>query len=123
MMITTQQMYWLTRLDGIVITLGVFIVVGVIAAIILYIVGVTACDIDDESCQKTWRIATRLLYAVSLAVVIWIFIPTTKEMAAIIVIPKIVNNEKVQDAGNKLYDLAVEWLEALKPEKNTNEAK
>lgn len=46
------------------------------------------------------------------------FIPSTKEMAAIIVLPKIVNNEKVQDAGNKLFDLAVEWLEDLKPGKS-----
>ena len=122
-MITTQQMYWLTRLDDIALTLGLFIIGGVIAAIVLYIVGSTAFDIDDDSSKKLQRTATRLLYAVALATVIGIFVPSTKEMAAIIVIPRIVNNEKVQDAGNKLYVLAVEWLDALKPAKDTKESK
>jgi hypothetical protein len=31
------------------------------------------------------------------------------------VVPKIVNSEKLQTAGNKLYELAVEWMEQLKP--------
>jgi hypothetical protein len=36
-------------------------------------------------------------------------------MAAIIIVPKIANSEKVQTAGNKLYELALEWMEALRP--------
>ena len=53
-----------------------------------------------------------------LAVVIQLttaFVPSTKQMAAIIVVPKIANSEKVQTVGNKLYDLAVEWMDELKP--------
>ncbi len=47
------------------------------------------------------------------------FIPSTKQMAAIMIVPKIVNNEKVQTIGNKVYDLAVEWMEELKPNKES----
>ena len=39
-------------------------------------------------------------------------------MAAIIIVPRIVNSEKVQTVGNRLYDLAVEWMDELKPRKN-----
>jgi hypothetical protein len=30
-------------------------------------------------------------------------------------VPKIVNSEKLQTAGNKLYELAVEWMDELRP--------
>ena len=48
-------------------------------------------------------------------------IPTTREMAVILVVPRIANSEKVQQAGNKLYDLAIEWMAELKPNKNNKQ--
>lgn len=36
-------------------------------------------------------------------------------------VPKIANNEKVQAAGNKLYDLAVEWMDELRPRKKAGD--
>ena len=44
-----------------------------------------------------------------------VFVPTSKTVASMYVIPAIVNNEKIQDAGNQLYDLAVSWMEELRP--------
>ena len=44
-----------------------------------------------------------------------IFIPTTKEMCAIKIIPRVVNNEKVQELPEKFVELANEWVEELKP--------
>ena len=41
-------------------------------------------------------------------------IPSTKQLAAIIVIPKIVNNEKVQSVSLNLLDLTNEWLKKQK---------
>ena len=43
------------------------------------------------------------------------FIPTTREAAAIVMVPAIANSEKVQTVGNKLYELAVEWMDELRP--------
>ena len=43
-------------------------------------------------------------------------------MAAIIVVPKIVNNAKIQALPDKLLDFGTEWLEELKPSK-TSEVK
>ena len=52
-----------------------------------------------------------------LMALLWTFTPSTKQMAAIVVVPKIVNSEKVQDVGEKLYGLAVEWMDELHPRK------
>ena len=43
------------------------------------------------------------------------FIPTTKEACAIYLIPKIANNESVQEIGIDIKTLAREWLEELRP--------
>jgi hypothetical protein len=50
-------------------------------------------------------------------------LPTTREMAAILVVPRIANSEKVQTVGNHLYDLAVEWMEELRPAKDSKGGK
>lgn len=38
------------------------------------------------------------------------FIPTTKQMAAIHVVPAIANNERVQNIGNKTLDISEDLL-------------
>ena len=43
------------------------------------------------------------------------FVPTTKEMCAIKLVPMIANDEQVQELPNKVVDLANEWLDELKP--------
>lgn len=49
-----------------------------------------------------------------LFVMIHTFTPTTKQMAAIIVIPSVVNNENVQRFSNGLGELSMLWLQDLK---------
>lgn len=50
-------------------------------------------------------------------VILNILVPDTKQMCAVIIIPKIVNNEKIHDIGDKFYNLAIEWMEELSPAK------
>lgn len=73
------------------------------------------CTMGEE--EQFFPIAKKLLVVMAASLLLLIFIPSTKQMAAIIVVPKIVNSEKVQTIGNKIYDLAVEWMEELKPTK------
>jgi len=47
--------------------------------------------------------------------IIGILIPTSKEMATIIVAPKIINNKSVQKLPQKVIDLAGAWLDELEP--------
>ena len=41
--------------------------------------------------------------------------PTSKEMAAIVVIPKIANSQPLSDIATSIVDLANAWLKELKP--------
>lgn len=48
---------------------------------------------------------------------LYIFAPSSKTIAAMYIIPRIANNEKVIDVGNRIYELAIEWAEDIKPSK------
>ena len=142
-MITTTEMYWLTRLDSVKGTLAEFIPTFLIFAVILttftalmYCLGTFTGNgtfetfsgkTDDELKSvhaRLRRVSARcavaaflLLFASMAAGMLNALLPTTREMAAIVMVPAIVNNEKVQTVGNKLYDLATEWLDELRPKK------
>lgn len=124
-MITPMQMYWLTRLDGFkcVLEAPAFVIAAIA---VVYGVAAIACLLaalewsdegDKRDALRKLKTVGVLSFAAFLLFTLSAFIPTTKEMAAIIIVPKIANSEKVQDAGNRLYDLAVEWMDSLKPEK------
>lgn len=142
-MITTSEMYWLTRLDAIhnlfgeISAISVVIVLcagalGLFLFLLKHFAGNKSYELfshmKDETFEATkarfGRIARGCLFVVFACVATLLLtdathslLPTTKEMAAILIVPKIANNEKVQDCGNRLYDLAVEWMDALKPKK------
>lgn len=111
-MITTTQMYWLVTMDSIVC-------VSAIIAITLGVVLLWIPMVIDVVFPKLATLAIALA-AVAFALVA-AFVPTTRQMAAILVVPKIANSEKVQTVGNKLYDLAVEWMDELRPTKKENQ--
>ena len=115
-MITQTQMYWITRLDPITTLLaGISFITAVVGSTATVVGAAMRFGSLDSDCKNIGRSMAKCgLCALALTVVSVIgkvFVPTTKEMAAILVVPKIVNNEKLQDAGSKLYDLAVEWME------------
>ena len=111
MNITPATMYWITRFDGI----STFLVIGGLFLGISGLICATGSILDNETKIVKCGLCASLLGVIFLAVSI--FVPSTKEMAAILMVPAIANNEKVQDVGNKLYDLTVEWLDEFKPSK------
>ncbi len=121
-MITPTQMYWLTRLDSINNALMTLLVALFIICLILTIVGMALrgdwCDGETgyATGKKLHKTAIWLVCPWLLTLVCFVLTPTTREAAAIVVVPAIANSEKVQNIGNGLYDLCVEWLDALKPE-------
>lgn len=108
-MITTMQMYWLVTLDSIVHASLALVVVSTLATF-------ASVGLATDVKQFFWLpLVTIGMFFLSVAAVT--FVPTTKQAAAIIIVPKIVNNEKVQMVGNQLYDLAVDWMRELRPPK------
>ena len=120
-MITMNQMYWLTRLDHLSDVLTVTCVLLVLSTIGILIAGgiMQDCSFSGETNERGRKFVGKTPFMAAAFVVTLLLnalIPTTKEMAAIIVIPSVLNNEKVQTVGNKLYDLAAEWMDELRPE-------
>jgi hypothetical protein len=64
-----------------------------------------------------WYFIAISVYVFIISFSVAIFTPSTKQMAAILIIPKIANSEKVEKIGNGLYDLAIEWMNELNPSK------
>lgn len=112
-MITHAQMYWLTVLNGIV---GLWVAFAAVSAVVLVVALAYLADNNDH-CPRAKALACAAFTWLILSLTGVALTPTTRQMAAIVVIPKVVNSEKVQTAGNKLYELAVEWMEALRPKR------
>lgn len=118
-MITPTQIYWLTRLDSFNHLTAVLIAVGIVATAMHTIYG-TLNSMEGDADQKILgrkilRRAVRWMVATILLSVTLCLTPTTKEMAAIIVIPRIANSETVQQLGKGIVDLAHQWLVELAP--------
>lgn len=126
-MITGWEIYWFTRLDPLKGIVGTTAVIGLIISVLMFLLYPAFCDIfdyDEEKRKKSLTWTVRLQVAVFSATVLFAFAhaltPTTREMAAIKVIPMIANSESVQklgDVGDNMLDLANEWLQELKPGK------
>ena len=121
MNITPSTIYWIAQCDCIREACIPIIIFGIILSTIS--IGLTAiafCDEVSDVRGSRWIAATVSLVLVSVTIAGLlgrIFVPTTRTVAAMHIIPAIANNEKVQDCGNRLYDLAIEWMDALKPAK------
>jgi hypothetical protein len=106
-----MQMYWIVILDSVVTALAVLTVLFLILSVVVI------HYISDTHDYEPWPLFAICGGMTLLMAMLWTFTPTTKQMAAIVVVPKLVNSEKVQDVGEKLYGLAVEWMDELKPKK------
>lgn len=118
-MITSWQVYWITRLDGFI---GLLIFFSIVSFIIVAVSCIVAMIKYSESQDRDWCNSHRensnrlfLLWKKVTLISLPIFIistllinliPSTKELAAIYLIPKIVNNEQVQ----KIPDNALKLL-------------
>lgn len=121
--ITPMQMYWLTRLSSLGQGLAFIIFLVFILALTHLIAGCIMQDYDfSDSTHKRGikliKISPLLAVMAVVLLIVNCLLPTTREMAAILIVPRIANSEKVQTVGNHLYDLAVEWMEELRPAKN-----
>ena len=115
-MITPMQMYWLLKLDDILaISLVIFVLTFV--GFVICLVGATSYKGEKYfECEynkfKTGR--NILFWFVLFFGSIVMFVPSTKQMAAIYVVPAIANNEKIQQIGGKSLDISNQLLDLTK---------
>ena len=115
-MVTESTIYWITRLDALkTLTLitGTLCIGVILIGFLAYCLN---CKGGNEKKVLYWCpifILPLILFIGS------VFIPTTKEMCAIKAIPVVVNNKQVQEMPNKVLELANEWIDELKPNKES----
>ena len=111
-MITPMQMYWLLKLDDIFNASLPLFILAIFVFVVCSIGTVIYKDDDDYKGQykgfKTIRNIS--VWFVLLFGSIVVFLPSTKQMATIYVVPAIVNNERVQNIGNKTLDISEDLL-------------
>ena len=129
---TESMIYWITRLDGIhgfcfgIQTIAVIsTVIGAIVALVAVCIKVSSEveEFDDGArvasgiCKiacKVWIPAFCIAIMCSLART---FMPTTKEMIAIKVIPQIANVkniERLKDISKHMLDITSDWLKDMR---------
>lgn len=113
-MITEADIYWVTRLDYLQAFMGIAMFLLGIGGIIGFVHLFTDKGLSPK---EAWRKVRIPLLLSAFLVVALVLTPTTKEMCAIKLIPKVVNSEGVQEIPEKLVGLSNEWLEELRPKK------
>src|SRR5687768_13232429 len=110
---TSLELYWLLKLDDIHSVLSfVFFICSVLlfGTLVMYVFMVL---VGDEAAE--WAKPNKVLLLVGLlAGLLKSFLPTTTQMAVIMVVPPIVNNAKVQQLPDKVLDLVNQKLDELK---------
>ena len=111
-MITPMQMYWLLKLDDIIsISLAMFVLT--LLGFVICFTGAIMYKGDEyyEDEYKKFKVGRNILFWFVLFFgSIVMFVPSTKQMAAIYVVPTLVNNERVQNIGNKTLDVSEDLL-------------
>jgi hypothetical protein len=118
---TMMQMYWLTRFDSLVCLFAILFWLSIVASLFCVVAWAVVLLDKDAEMIEFWRRNFIVLVCVSaITLPPFMFLPSSKEMAAIILVPKILNNASVQAMPDKITALAGEWMEELRP-KNVKE--
>lgn len=122
---TTWQMYWLIKLDDISTVFSIGIIGACIALLIWCFVYFINAGFNDDNTQMKYYITHIILPALVLTAIPAALIPDTKQMAAIIIVPKLVNgvaqNEKLTALPEKLITLADNWVNTLSPKSTASD--
>lgn len=109
MITTTTQMYWLVMLDKIEgIAYEAFIASALLSLLCFVIYAIIVSDFDIKV-HPLRRCGIGFAIAAPILAIVFALTPSTKQMAAILVVPKIVNSEAIQKDVPELFDLAIEW--------------
>lgn len=106
-LLSSWELYWLLKLDaiGMLFTIvATFFWVPAIATTVIW---------AEESDVSGW-VPFNICIIWILSVLLAVLIPSTKQMATIMVLPPIINSEKVQSIPPKLLDVLDLSLESVK---------
>lgn len=131
MTITPATMYWFTRLDNIhcfcnvlCLLFGLGIVIMIVATVATAADG--CYDETNPQCKRNLKFLKKIWMTVCgfllFGILGTIFVPTSRQMAMIYVVPQITESQVVKQDIPELYDLGVnalkDWLKQTKGDNN-----
>lgn len=126
MTISAWTIYWITRLDEISILLTIsFVLIAIVTVFFCFSWVANRDDYErpyHNGVEKQKTAVGLLKWLVPVLIAVGLtnaFIPNTKQAAAMIVLPAIVNSEAVQELPSELTILARQWLHELRPKKES----
>lgn len=117
--VTASDIYWISRLDDVRSLLFVLAGVASLAALIMLVH--TDCNIsfDEEKDRRQRAAGFKMVKQVAAIGVLCgaagVFTPSTRDAVAMVVVPKIANNQDVQGLGSDVVKVARQWLDELRP--------
>lgn len=123
-MITPFELYWILKLDDIISLFVILILISVIGIVVVPWIAFSTGWADSEkgNVAKTIKFTFIPLVLAVLFGLVQVFTPTTKQMATILLLPKIATEENVQlvsKEAKELYGLVKEFLkDEFNPEKD-----
>jgi hypothetical protein len=105
---TTTQLYWLTRLDGVLIIFGTLTVIGIIISIFLSLAAVGGdLDLSDKDSLRLFK---KFVVIFSISVLGVVFIPSKDEVVFIIAGGKTIDFIKNDTSINKLPSQTTKYI-------------
>jgi len=114
-MITPWEIFWILKLgviSGLFIIPGIILSIGTLSVILWYCLEEEG-ENNYTDIGKWKRKVISMLVVGFLLIGIGLFIPSTKEMVTIIVAPKVLNNEDIQDIPTNFAKLVNEKMKEL----------
>lgn len=105
-MITTEMVYWIIMLDK--ISSAFFIFSTVFGFILFWITAMILSEQEELPWHYPVWIVLELFFICGA-----VFLPNTKQMATIYLLPKVVNNEKIQNIGERTLDTGDKILQLM----------
>ena len=116
-MITESAIYWVLKCDDMITLSRWFIGLSIGCVILSGAIFSGMVESRDIAESTAWRVWRRITYVCAITLIISIlastFIPTTKQMAMIKVIPWLANNKVVEEMGNdakEIYKLGIQSI-------------
>jgi hypothetical protein len=120
-----EEIYWITRLDGINVLLNVMTVLGIVFTVISiggYIITKNDDHVDD-CWKKFWIKLFKYCFPTTIIItLLFIFTPTTKEALMIWGVGGTIDYVKSNDTAKQLPDKCIEaldkWVDSLNEQEN-----
>ena len=104
-------MYWLVKFDDIrAVSLAVAVVFLIAAGLAWAVLTNEVVEKSVEKSKELLRLTKILVAGFLMGIATWTFLPSTKQMAAIVLVPAVLNNKDVQEIGAKTADLGKDLL-------------